>query len=146
MSGAFQEYIAAGGNRHPSAADWDSELLAFGTGNNIAIWNPQSAQNSGVSALLSGHTDVVNSVKLFKHRNSTRQLLVSGAADKTVRIWLGGTAPSDPFTQTTCLNDHTGSVNAVAVLPESGLFVTGAADATVKVWRLSVSQVEASHA
>lgn len=40
------EYIAAGANRHPSAADWyggpDGEggngLLAFGSGRNIAVW------------------------------------------------------------------------------------------------------------
>ena len=36
------EYLAAGGNRHPSAADWDpaSGLLAFGTDRNVAIWSP----------------------------------------------------------------------------------------------------------
>ena len=36
------EYISVGGNRHPSAADWngDSGLLAYGAYNNIAIWNP----------------------------------------------------------------------------------------------------------
>lgn len=36
------EYLAAGGNRHPSAADWDlaSGLLAFGADRNIAIWSP----------------------------------------------------------------------------------------------------------
>lgn len=36
------EYIAAGGNRHPAAADWDpfSDLIAFGADRNIAIWKP----------------------------------------------------------------------------------------------------------
>ena len=36
------EYLAAGGNRHPSAADWDlaSGLLAFGADRNVAIWSP----------------------------------------------------------------------------------------------------------
>ena len=37
------EYTSIGGNRHPSAADWDrdgSQLLAFGAGNSIALWNP----------------------------------------------------------------------------------------------------------
>lgn len=35
-------YIAAGGNRHPAAADWDpvSGLIAFGADRNIAIWKP----------------------------------------------------------------------------------------------------------
>jgi hypothetical protein len=37
------DYISSGGNRHPSAADWDrdgSGLLAYGAGNSIALWNP----------------------------------------------------------------------------------------------------------
>jgi hypothetical protein len=35
-------YLAAGANRHPSAADWDeSGLLAFGADRNIALWRPQ---------------------------------------------------------------------------------------------------------
>lgn len=36
------EYIAAGGNRHPSAADWDAAtgLLAYGADRNVALWSP----------------------------------------------------------------------------------------------------------
>lgn len=35
-------YFAAGGNRHPAAADWDpiSGLLAYGAENNVALWKP----------------------------------------------------------------------------------------------------------
>jgi hypothetical protein len=33
-------YIAAGANRHPAVADWAGELLAFGSGRNIALWRP----------------------------------------------------------------------------------------------------------
>lgn len=42
MSPLATEYLAAGANRHPSAADWDeSGTLAFGADRNIALWNPQ---------------------------------------------------------------------------------------------------------
>lgn len=36
------EYLAAGGNRHPAAADWDAitGLLAYGSGRNLALWEP----------------------------------------------------------------------------------------------------------
>lgn len=36
------DYISAGGNRHPSAADWNysSGILAYGTDRNIALWSP----------------------------------------------------------------------------------------------------------
>lgn len=41
MSKITPEYLAAGANRHPSAADWDeSGLLAYGTDRNIALWYP----------------------------------------------------------------------------------------------------------
>ena len=42
MIEASTKYIAAGGNRHPAAADWDSTsgLIAFGSNNNIALWYP----------------------------------------------------------------------------------------------------------
>lgn len=35
------KYIAAGANRHPGAADWHGDILAYGTDRNVAIWNPQ---------------------------------------------------------------------------------------------------------
>ena len=36
------DYISAGGNRYPAAADWNvqSGLLAFGADNNVALWEP----------------------------------------------------------------------------------------------------------
>lgn len=42
MAAEYTQYIAAGGNRHPAAAAWDtaSGLLAFGADRNIALWLP----------------------------------------------------------------------------------------------------------
>jgi len=43
MSNAATDFISTGGNRHPSAADWDPEgsgLLAFGADSNVALWDP----------------------------------------------------------------------------------------------------------
>ena len=38
----YPEYITSGGNRHPSAADWDhsSGILAYGADRNLALWSP----------------------------------------------------------------------------------------------------------
>lgn len=56
MSQLIPEYLAAGANRHPSAADWDpSGLLAFGADRNIALWQPQ------VSELLHLSRDLIQS-------------------------------------------------------------------------------------
>ena len=131
------EYVAAGGNRHPSAADWAPGLLAFGAGINVALWNPDDNRANGVSALLAGHTEVVNAVKIIDLHDGKR-FIISGASDNSVRVWKqkSGDAAAFPFfEESQCLTGHTGAVNTISVLLESGVFATGAADGTVRVWR-----------
>lgn len=41
MAQAMAEYVVAGANRHPAAADWHGKVLAYGADRNIAIWSPQ---------------------------------------------------------------------------------------------------------
>ncbi|KAI7214887.1 RNA polymerase II Elongator subunit [Hortaea werneckii] len=139
------EFLAAGGNRHSSAADWTTGLLAFGAGHNLALWNPQDndERNPGVVALLAGHTGHINAVKIFDDLEG-RRCIITGATDKTVRVWrrMSGSddrgVPASSFEETDCLAAHEGSVNTIAVLAESGTFVTGSADGTVKVWQFSM--------
>ncbi|KAK5113755.1 hypothetical protein LTR85_010772 [Meristemomyces frigidus] len=135
QSEAKLEYIAAGGNRHPSAADWASGLLAFGAGNNVALWNPEDGRQNGIHALLHGHTDQVNAVKIYE--TPQHRFIISGGADKTVRVWTPTEDRYRPFEEKHCLTHHQGSVNTIAVLPERGLMVTGAADGTVNIWDFS---------
>lgn len=42
MASVSTAYISVGGNRHPSAADWDvqSGVLAYGADINVALWEP----------------------------------------------------------------------------------------------------------
>ncbi|KAK0790112.1 Elongator subunit elp2 [Friedmanniomyces endolithicus] len=129
-------YIAAGGNRHPSAADWAPGLLAFGAGNNIALWNPEDDRQNGISALLAGHTDAVNVVKICDHGG--QRLIISGGADKTIRVWKPTVEPDSPapYEQSCCLVDHQSSINTISVIPNLRLFVSGSADSTIKVWKL----------
>lgn len=129
------EYLAAGGNRHPSAADWAPELLVFGAGTNIALWDPNDSGHTGIKMLLRGHSDVVNSVRIFDTLSLGR-LILSGSGDHTVRIWRADTKNKLRFRQWQCLTDHTASVNTMSVLNELSTFATGAADGTLKVWEL----------
>lgn len=66
------EYIAAGGNRHPSAADWNpsTDLLAFGSDRNVALWEPLDVY------LSSHHFDLA----LAKYVDSRPERLASNAS------------------------------------------------------------------
>jgi elongator complex protein 2 len=131
---ATVEFLAAGGNCHPSAADWAPGLLAFGSHHNIAIWNPEDETYAGITALLAGHRDTVNAIKIYKAEQAYQ--IISGGADKTIRIWKSSGNSLSTFQQTVCLEEHHGSVNTIAVLPQAKIFVSGASDGTLKIWNL----------
>ncbi|KAK4504722.1 hypothetical protein PRZ48_002684 [Zasmidium cellare] len=134
MTTVSLEYIAAGGNRHSSAADWAPSLLAFGAGNNIALWNPEDERQNGISALLAGHEDAVNAVRIYE--NDGQRMIISGCADKTIRLWAATNETPSGFKETQRLTDHGNSINTLAIFPEQGLFVSGSADASVNVWHM----------
>ncbi|CCD48734.1 hypothetical protein ACHAPC_005042 [Botrytis cinerea] len=132
------EYLAAGANRHPAAADWDeSGLLAYGTDRNIALWYPGNETSRGVFELLSGHTDTVNVVKFIPKSHG---LILSGSVDKTVRIWKRDEV-SKTYTCMQTITDHQSTINCIAVTEGSKIFATGSADAIVNVWKLDVNNV-----
>ncbi|KAI9864596.1 MAG: hypothetical protein M1813_003085 [Trichoglossum hirsutum] len=141
MATVRTNFIAVGGNRHPSAADWDpqSGLLAFGADRNIAIWNPLDETHRGISALLSGHSGKVNVVR-FLPTQSASQIIISGSVDKTIRIWQKDEPFYTGFTSNTVLRDHEGSINTIAVQAGSNIFASGSADATVRIWRVDLSE------
>jgi len=130
------QFIAAGGNRNPSGADWQGEQSVYASGHNIAIWNPQQDPQTGVTTLLSGHTDTVNAVKQLSLPHTNTPVLISAAADKTVRLW---TFTNGRYLESACLTDHQASINTISVVDGLDIFVTGAADATVKVWKITRS-------
>ncbi|OBT78466.1 hypothetical protein VF21_00930 [Pseudogymnoascus sp. 05NY08] len=124
------EYVVAGANRHPAAADWHGEVLAYGADRNIAIWNPQGGHH-GVTRLLVGHTDTVNVVKFME--TTAGLLLLSGSVDKTIRVWRAAASGGD-FKCIQILEQHEGSINCIAVSPNSNIAASGSADATFKIW------------
>jgi WD40 repeat protein len=56
------------------------------------------------------------------------ELIVSGSADETVRIW-----DATSFRELYCLTGHTSYVNTVAILPDRCI-ASGSFDQTVRVW------------
>ena len=148
MTSIATEYISVGGNRHPSAADWDrgSGVLAFGADNNVALWRPPSngSPDDEIYGLLSGHSDKVSAVKFLSHSleesSGSAPALVTGSVDNTVRIWQPDHESPTRFGASVIIGKHEGSVNAIAIreiAPFSHLIAAAAADGTVKVWRSS---------
>ncbi|KAF2643715.1 WD40 repeat-like protein [Massarina eburnea CBS 473.64] len=133
------EFTAIGGNRNPAAADWDtngSQLLAFGANHSIALWDPSDTSLHGVKSLLNGHTDVVNAIKFFPTGTPNISILISGAADHTLRIWRRSGGPETRYESVKIANEHSGPITRIAILPSSELFATGSSDGTVKIWKL----------
>jgi WD40 repeat protein len=79
---------------------------------------------------LAGHTDGVNAVAIG--RAGDRDLIISGSADKSVRMWdaITGRPIGAP------LDGHDGEVNAVAIgqAKDRDVIVSGSDDRTVRIW------------
>ncbi|KAL5337087.1 WD40-repeat-containing domain protein [Aspergillus crustosus] len=142
MVAVATEYISVGGNRHPAAADWDvqSGILAYGADNNVALWSPQDESHRGVYAVLVGHADKVSAVKFYTCPTTGTKLLLTGSADRTVRIWRAEPIDQRRFAHALTLTDHTGSINAIATNAGLDIIAIGAADGTVKIWRVGVKE------
>ena len=77
-------------------------------------------------------------------------ILVTGSADKTLRIWQNhDRSDISAYQLSQIVEDHKASINCVAVLPEANLLVSGSADATVRVWEfvrsLNVVEIQLLH-
>ncbi|PSN65761.1 RNA polymeras-like protein II Elongator subunit [Corynespora cassiicola Philippines] len=133
------EFLVTGGNRNPAAADWDVaglQLLAYGADESIALWDPQDARLAGVRAILHGHKKTVNAVKFFPAEADGVSVLLTGAADHSLRIWRGVREPELRFDCVKIITDHKGPISRISTLPGSDVFATGSSDGTVRIWKL----------
>jgi WD40 repeat protein len=78
-------------------------------------------------ATLTGHTDDVNCVAVIP---SQQENIVSGSADKTIKVWESKFLHQNPLT----LRKHTDSVNTLVVKPSSESFLSSSSDQTIKIW------------
>jgi elongator complex protein 2 len=96
----------------------------------------QHWQLRGIQSILHGHEGIVNAVKFFPTGPSYISILLSGAADNSLRIWRTTREPELKFERVQTLKGHQGAITRIATLPGSNIFATGAADGTVKIWKL----------
>ncbi|KAL7615602.1 pre-mRNA-processing factor 19 [Lactuca sativa] len=116
------------------------DLIATGgVDMNAVVFNRSSGE---IVSTLSGHSKKVTSVKFV----SDGELVVTGSADKTVRVWQG--SENGNYDCKHVLKDHTAEVQAVTVHATNNYFVTASLDNSWCFYDLSsglcLAQVEDS--
>ncbi|KAK6529595.1 hypothetical protein TWF281_008766 [Arthrobotrys megalospora] len=157
-------FISIGANRIPAASDWDvnSQSIAYGAGNVIALWRVDETETSpsGVFATLKGHTDKVSTVRFVDDTHDSSSVLLSGGVDKVLRVWKLA-QPFDtldiPRYELLAQSPlHDGSIVDIAVEKKGSrhgttssegverrgkgtIIASASADGSVKIWRLQLS-------
>ena len=66
-------------------------------------------------------------------------LILSGSADRTIRIWKSISTNFNDYQCVDVLHGHQGSVNCIATQKGRAVFVSGSSDATLSIWRIHAS-------
>ena len=83
---------------------------------------------SGKVEYLEGHTGAVLAVAVHG------ELLVSGGADRTIRVWKGRTLVRT-------INNHWDSIHALAFSPDGKYLASGSGDKTVRIWQPEIGRL-----
>lgn len=111
----------------------------------------QDSSRRGVKATLQGHSARVNCVAFLNRGHELDQknvAIVSGSADKTVRIWKRhkhsceekSDGSNSSWVCSAVLSGHTGSVTTIGVVRarsiqgDKDVLATGSVDGTIKIW------------
>ncbi|XVF62778.1 hypothetical protein PTKIN_Ptkin09bG0035800 [Pterospermum kingtungense] len=118
--------------------DLSKDIIATGgVDSNAVLFDRKSGE---ILSTLSGHSKKVTSVRFVAQTD----VLLSGSADKTVRIWQG--SENGSYDCKHILKDHTAEVQAVTVHATNNYFVTASLDTTWCFYDLSsglcLTQVE----
>eukprot|EP01117_Protostelium_nocturnum_P020075 TRINITY_DN887_c0_g2_i1.p1 TRINITY_DN887_c0_g2~~TRINITY_DN887_c0_g2_i1.p1 ORF type:complete len:845 (-),score=185.07 TRINITY_DN887_c0_g2_i1:138-2672(-) len=106
-------------------------IVATGSKDNeIKLW---SVNSLSCIATCTGHTESVNTVAFSQKSLS---FLISGSADKTIKMWNIHVSDSGKVTMESKYTDraHDKEINAVCVSPNDKLIATASQDKLVKIW------------
>jgi tetrahydromethanopterin S-methyltransferase subunit G len=105
--------------------------LVYTSINQVDTVTRSKADNWRCINTLTDHSDTVNCVAI----SPDGQNLVSGSADKTIKIWNLKTGR-----QLHTLEGHSDKVNCVVISPDGQNLVSGSADRTIKIWNLNTGK------
>uniref|UniRef100_A0A672SVS3 Elongator complex protein 2 n=1 Tax=Sinocyclocheilus grahami TaxID=75366 RepID=A0A672SVS3_SINGR len=128
-------------NRTSNVVSWGrGGLIAFGTCNSVALYNPQEIR---IVEVLNKHTGRVNAVQwVHKQDCSPETQLVSGGSDNHVIVW---EKQDGKFTACAVCSGHSGPVCAVDAMSLSSsqlLVASASSDSSVKLWTCSSDTAE----
>ncbi|KND04539.1 Elongator subunit ELP2 [Spizellomyces punctatus DAOM BR117] len=139
---ASLDFVGIGCNRVSQAADAAADgLVAFAANHFVALYRPEAATSHGTISTLRGHRDRVNCLKYLRRGSGSGQRdvgLVSGSADKTLRIWkkIG----DDQWICSAVLEGHTAGITSIGVVRgrnipgDLDLIASAASDGTIRIW------------
>ncbi|KAK6464150.1 WD40-repeat-containing domain protein [Scheffersomyces coipomensis] len=126
--GIKQEAIFIGANRQSFVVDYNKSenLVAYGAGNTIALWNPLAENHIGVESTLKKHTKEVTGVRFIPNS----PYIVSSGEDNEVNVWKKS---ENSYKLHESLSGHEHSITCLSVINEK-IFVTGGADGNIILW------------
>ncbi|CCK71136.1 Elongator subunit ELP2 KNAG_0G00800 [Huiozyma naganishii CBS 8797] len=129
MSRVATEAIFIGANQQNQVSDFDKSrnLVAFGAGKTIALWNPTDEKCKGVLATLKGHEADVTCVTFIKGTD----YLVSASEDFHVKIWKY-TNDKEVLKCVQTIEHYNNTIVTLTALP--GVIAVGCADGLMSLW------------
>jgi len=106
----------------------------------LCLFRRQNDEESGIYALLRGHTDTVNVIKFFGNPKGEPRLLVSGSSDGHLRLWQTKSCTGKDFCEVACLEGPASSINCLCINEAHNFIISGSANGTLKVWRVDLQR------
>uniref|UniRef100_A0A7S0BPX1 U3 small nucleolar RNA-associated protein 13 C-terminal domain-containing protein n=1 Tax=Rhodosorus marinus TaxID=101924 RepID=A0A7S0BPX1_9RHOD len=132
------------------AIDVGGEFIASASKDKTArVWKFNEEESaSSLVFIAEGHTEAVGAVALAKKQKNqpSREFFVTGAADRTVKLWsLGSNASvAKKVSAVWTVLAHEKDINCVEASPDNKIIASGSQDRTVKLWGRSDSTLIAT--